>query len=106
MSDHQIIRTVGELIEALSQFPKDQEIRLSIPDGTHTADPFGHFISKGIHEWGLVAGEIWSDGVSHAVVQIPVIGYMEMEGEIPEPDDKWIREDRKNDPDGEGTYFE
>ena len=100
-----IIFTVGELIEALSAFPKDQEIRLSVPATINTEDPVGHYIGKNLHEWGLVAGELWSDGVAHAVVQIPVIAYHETVGPIPEPSDKWLREDPENDPDGEETYF-
>lgn len=97
------IRTVGELIKALSEFPPDQQVRVSVPSDIHTGDPFGHFVSDNIHEWGLVSSELWSDGAAHAVVQIPITCYTKAsKDDLVEPDSKWFV--GSEDGDGE-THF-
>ena len=85
------IYTVGELIDALSEFPRDQHVRFHVPAGEYH-DPFGHLAWSNVHEWGLVGGELWSDGLSHAVVQIPICR-LEDCSMLPDIDDEWVRKD-------------
>ena len=98
--------TVGSLIKALEKFPKGLPVRIAA--GACVDDPDigcrAYKISAGLHEYGMVADDLWSDGCdTHRTVNIPLIS--EKDSPNHNVSDKFLVEASEDDPDREGTYW-
>jgi hypothetical protein len=98
------VLTVGALIDILSQFDRDQPVRLAINEDQVGDGATAYQISAHIHEWGMMQNDIWSDGcLTDATVNIPILGEGEMiSHNIP---DKFFVKPRSDDPKAQGNYW-
>lgn len=98
--------TVGQLREAIKNFPDDQPIRISVSCIQDDFDGAGAYqLSTNVHEYGMYSNSIWSDGHStHATVNLSLVSPKES---IPHriPKKYYVPRDKKNDPEGAADYW-